>query len=53
MALYQAAACEIRLKKNAAAVRDLEELIEKFPNEDVAKLAREQLSELNKASATE
>ncbi len=47
LALYQAAVCQIQLGKTEAAARDLKELIETFPDEEVARLARKQLEQLN------
>ncbi len=47
LALYQAGICQIQLGRTEAAARDLKELIETFPNEDVARLARQQLEQLN------
>jgi TolA-binding protein len=48
-ALYQAAVCETRLKKNEAAVRDFQELIKTFPNSEMAAKAQQQLKDLGVA----
>ncbi|MEY3173783.1 MAG: hypothetical protein RLZZ436_1697 [Planctomycetota bacterium] len=45
-ALYQAAVCEARLKKNEAAVRDFQELIKTFPESEMAAKAQQQLKDL-------
>jgi TolA-binding protein len=50
-ALYQAAVCEARLKKNEAAVRDFQELIKTFPKSEMAAKAQQQLKELGVAPA--
>ena len=48
-ALYQAAVCEVRLKKNEAAVRDFQELIKTFPDSEMAAKAVQQLKDLGVA----
>jgi TolA-binding protein len=45
-ALFQAASCEAQLKKTEAAVRDFRELIAKFPQSEVAAMAKEELKKL-------
>lgn len=51
-ALMQAALCEVQLDKRDAAVRDLKELIVKFPTSTVVPKAKEELSKLGETVTT-
>lgn len=50
--LFQAAACEERLKKINEATRSYSELVDKFPNHELAAKAKERLQALNSADET-
>ncbi|MEZ6124114.1 MAG: tetratricopeptide repeat protein [Planctomycetaceae bacterium] len=47
--LYQAAACEARLRKTDEAIRSYQDLVRDFPNSELAAMARERLKELGSA----
>ena len=46
-ALFQAAACEVRLKKTESDIRDFRELLTAFPNSPLASQATDELKKLN------
>ncbi|MEI7700453.1 MAG: tetratricopeptide repeat protein [Planctomycetia bacterium] len=46
-ALFQAASCEVRLKKTESAIRDFRELLTAFPNSPLASQATDELKKLN------
>jgi TolA-binding protein len=48
--LFQAAACQVQLKRPAAAERDFKELLEKFPQSEFAAQARDELARLQQGT---
>ncbi len=48
-ALFQAAACEAQLQRNAAAIRDFRDLVATFPQSEFAARAQEELKKLGAA----